>query len=118
MVRPNARNKPPSYLHSMTTWFVSRHTGALQWLQQHGPEFDRHVDHLDPAQVQPGDTVIGTLPVNLAAQVCARGAAYLHLSLSLPAKLRGIELSNEELRTLGATLQPFEIRPRKTKPLS
>ena len=73
----------------MTTWFVSRHPGALQWMQQCGPAFDCHVPHLDTAQVQRGDTVIGTLPVNLAAQVCARGAAYWHLALEMPAQQRG-----------------------------
>lgn len=93
----------------MTTWFVSRHPGALHWMQAHGPAFDRHVPHLDPAQVQPGDTVIGTLPVNLAAQVCERGAAYWHLALELPAQARGRELSADELQALGVTLQRFHV---------
>ncbi|MBS0381930.1 MAG: CRISPR-associated protein Csx16 [Proteobacteria bacterium] len=93
----------------MTTWFVSRHPGALHWMRQHGPAFDQHVPHLDPAHVQPGDTVIGTLPVNLAAQVCTRGAAYWHLALELPSDARGRELSAQELQTLGATLQRYTI---------
>ena len=100
----------------MTTWFVSRHPGALQWMQQCGPAFDCHVTHLDPADVQRGDTVIGTLPVHLAAQVCARGAAYLHLVLDAPQAVRGRELSAHELLALGATLEPFDIRPVKTRP--
>ncbi|WP_448254788.1 CRISPR-associated protein Csx16 [Ottowia oryzae] len=100
----------------MTTWFVSRHPGALQWMKQHGPAFDRHVPHLDPAQVQPGDCVIGTLPVDLAAQVCTRGAAYWHLTLALPADARGRELSAQELQALGAALKPFDIRPKYSNP--
>lgn len=100
----------------MTTWFVSRHPGALHWMQQHGPAFDRHVPHLDPAQVQPGDAVIGTLPVNLAAQVCARGAAYWHLALDMPANKRGQELSAHDLLALGATLQRFYIQSHKYEP--
>lgn len=95
----------------MTTWFVSRHPGALHWMQQHGPAFDHHVAHLDLAQIQPGDCVIGTLPVNLAAQVCARDAAYWHLSLEMPAEARGRELSAPELLALGATLERFDIHP-------
>lgn len=80
------------------------------------PAFDCHVLHLDPAQVQHhGDTVIGTLPVHLAAQVCARGAAYLHLVLAAP-RARGRELSAQELLALGATLQPFHVQPLKTRP--
>ncbi len=93
----------------MTTWFVSRHDAALQWMQQRGHAFDRHVTHLDPIHVLPGDAVIGTLPVNLAAQVCARGAAYWHLALATPADARGRELSMQEMQALGATLQRFFI---------
>ena len=100
----------------MTTWFVSRHPGALQWMQQCGPAFDCHVPHLDPAQVRHGDTVIGTLPVHLAAQVCARNASYWHLVLQLPETARGRELSLQELSVSGATLQQFDVFPRKTKP--
>ena len=100
----------------MTTWFVSRHPGALQWMRQHGPAYDQHVPHLDPAQVQPGDAVIGTLPVNLAAQVCARGAAYWHLALGVPAQSRGRELSADELLALGTTLQRFNVQSHKFKP--
>lgn len=95
----------------MTTWFVSRHPGALHWMQQQGASFDRHVAHLDLAQVSVGDTVIGTLPVNLAAQVCARGAAYWHLTLEMPAQARGRELSFQELQALDARLQRFDIHP-------
>ena len=42
----------------MTTYFVSRHPGALQWMQAHGPAFDRHLLHLeeaDLARLAPGD---------------------------------------------------------------
>ena len=100
----------------MTTFFVTRHPGALQWMRQHGPAFDRHITHLEPTSVVPGDSVIGTLPIHLAAQVCARGAAYWHLTLQLPEAVRGRELSAPELSALGATLQQFDISPRKIKP--
>ena len=72
--------------------------------------------HRGGVQVQPGDCVIGTLPVNLAAQVCARQATYLHLSLDIPAQARGQELSAEQLQTLGATLQQFHVQSHKVKP--
>jgi len=100
----------------MTIWFVSRHEGALHWMRQSGVAFDRHVPHLDPAEVLTGDTVVGSLPVNLAAQVCQRGAAYWHLALEVSAAARGRELSADELQALGATLQRFHIHPHKFKP--
>ena len=94
----------------MTTWFVSRHPGALHWMQTHGPAFDRHVAPLDLTQVGAGDVVIGTLPVNLAAEVCARGARYFNLSLQLSASDRGQELSADDLQRRQAQLQEFHIQ--------
>jgi CRISPR-associated protein Csx16 len=91
------------------TYFVSRHPGALDWAAEEGVVVDQVVEHLDIETVAPGDTVIGSLPVNLAAEVCARGAAYLHLSLELPAELRGKELTAAEMRSLGAELRPFHV---------
>lgn len=94
----------------MTTWFISRHPGALEWARRRGLRVDQYVAHLDPASVQPGDTVIGSLPVNLATAVCERGARYLHLSLELPAHLRGQELSADQLDALGARVQAYLIK--------
>lgn len=93
----------------MTTYFVSRHPGARQWAGRRGIAVDKVLAHLDPAQVASGDTVIGTLPVNLAAEVCVRGARYLNLSLDLPADARGRELTADELESNGARLEPFLV---------
>jgi len=94
----------------MTTWFVTRHPGALDWAQVQGIAFDAHVMHLDPATVGPGDTVIGSLPVHLAAEVCARGARYFNLSLDLPATLRGRELDAATLAACRARIEEFVVR--------
>lgn len=101
----------------MTNWLVSRHQGAVDWIYQQGISIDLQVEHLDIEQVQPGDCVIGTLPIQLAAAVCARGARYLHLSVQLPFELRGQELDRDTLSRLGATLEEFEVR-LKPAPLS
>lgn len=94
----------------MTIWFVSRHPGAVKWARNQGIGYDLHVAHLDPEAVLAGDTVIGSLPVNLAAEVCSRGAEYWNLSLRLKPADRGRELSAEALQDCGATLEHYEIR--------
>lgn len=94
----------------MTTFFVTRHPGALDWANAAGIAFDVRVLHLDPANVGAGDTVIGSLPVHLAAEVCARGARYLNLSLDLPANLRGRELDAATLAELNARLEEYIVR--------
>jgi CRISPR-associated protein Csx16 len=93
----------------MTTFFISRHPGALEWMQRQRIPFDRHETHLDIKAIQAGDTVIGSLPVNLAAEVCARVAHYQHLSLQLDATDRGRELSALELENYEATLETYFV---------
>lgn len=101
----------------MTTWFITRHPGALAWAIRQGLHIDRHVSHLDPAEITAGDTVIGTLPVNLAADLCAAGARFFNLSLQLPPEARGRELSAAELEQYGAKIEEFTVdrkSPHKT----
>lgn len=92
----------------MRTLFVSRHPGAHAWACRRGIEADV-VPHLDVATVREGDMVVGTLPVNLAAEVCERGARFVHLSMRVPPEWRGRELSEEEMDSLGAKLQVLEV---------
>ena len=95
----------------MTTWFITRHPGARQWALERGLHIDRHCVHLEPALIEAGDTVIGSLPVHLAGEVCQRGARYFNLSLDLPASARGKELTAEELNRYNARLEQFSVHP-------
>jgi len=83
---------------------------------QGGRGCQQHLTHLDTALIQSGDTVIGTLPVNLAAAVCSKGALFLNLSLDLPAHWRGRELSAAELQLCNARLERFHIGACPTQP--
>jgi CRISPR-associated protein Csx16 len=60
----------------MTTLFVTLHPGAIEWAQRQSLEVDKTIPHLDVEQVQPEDSVIGILPVNLVADVCRRGGCF------------------------------------------
>ena len=93
----------------MTVYFVSRHPGAVSWANSHGLEIDVWVRHLAVEQVRPGDTVAGTLPIQLAAAVCDRNAHYLHLVVDLPEHWRGRELTEADLNLIGARLEPFDV---------
>ena len=95
----------------MTTYFISRHPGAVTWAERQGLGIDHVLPHLHPAQVQVGDIVMGTLPLPVVAQVCARGARYLHLSVNLPFELRGQELSADQLTACGAQLCEYQVQP-------
>ena len=54
----------------MTTYFITRHTGALQWAAAHDIHFDIHLEHLlSLDKLQAGDVIIGTLPINMIYQI-------------------------------------------------
>ncbi|WP_044469482.1 CRISPR-associated protein Csx16 [Mannheimia massilioguelmaensis] len=93
----------------MTTWFISRHTGAIEWTKQQPIQIDRFAEHLDIADVQADDTVIGTLPIHLAAEVCQKGAKFYFLSMNVARHQRGTELTCNQLVKQGCSLQPFYI---------
>lgn len=95
----------------MTTWFITRHPGARDWAEQQKLTIDYYCQHLDPAEIAAGDTVIGSLPVHLAAAVCAAGARYFNLSIDLPAYARGKELSSEQLTQFNTRLEEFQVMP-------
>lgn len=101
----------------MTTYFVTRHLGAKQWARLHGIAVDRWEDHLDMDAVLAGDTIIGVLPVALAAAVCVRGAHFIELVLNMPAALRGQELTHVQLIELGATLKQYHVEEISTSAL-
>lgn len=92
--------------------FVSRHPGAREWARRRDLAVDAWVAHLDPEEVGAGDTVIGSLPLHLAARVCSRGARFLHLALDIPAEWRGRELDAGELEAAGARLEEYFVRKR------
>ncbi len=97
-------------LNKPRCFFVSRHSGAIEWAKQFPWSIDADfVTHLEIERLAPGDTVIGTLPVHLAAQVCARGGRYLHLSITLDAGQRGAELTAEQMGQAGACLVPYFV---------
>lgn len=89
-------------------YLVTRHAGALAWMQQQGYSFDQHLTHLPPHfPLQAGDVVIGTLPIPLVAQLTAQGVDYWHLSFAMPAHWRGTELSATQLNQVHAQLTAY-----------
>lgn len=95
----------------MTTLLISRHPSAIAWVKSK-VKVDKVLTHLtddDLAALAADDTVIGTLPINLAADVCAKGATFVYLSLNTPPELRGAELSLAQMDELGARLEAYLV---------
>ncbi len=90
-------------------YLVSRHPGAVIWCQKKGVIIDTVLPHIQPTIIKQGDVVIGTLPINLAAEVQQAGGRYIHLSLQVPYEWRGMELTYEQLEEINACLQEYRI---------
>lgn len=90
-------------------WLITRHPGAHQWIQRQGIEVDAAVERLDLRILSPGDEVIGTLPVHLAAAVCRHGAYYYHVAMDVPQHWRGRELSEDGMIASGARLEHYYV---------
>lgn len=100
----------------MTVYLVSRHKGAVEWMNHMGHHYDEHLTHLDNYdQLSAGDTVVGSLPINLVADLAEHGVSYMHLSLYIPEYLRGIELSAEQLSQLDAKLEAYRVHRLSNK---
>lgn len=91
-----------------TTYLVSRHPAAIEWISQQ-INIDKVIEHLDTSQVELGDIVVGTLPVHLAEEVCRRGGEYIHLQLTIPKELRGVELNTQYFSSCSPRLTKFLI---------
>lgn len=95
----------------MTAIFVTRHKGAADWALVRGltAVLKPHLEKGDIDRLGAGDVVLGTLPVNVVADVNAKGARYLHLVLEIPEAERGKELSADDMERLGARLEEYQV---------
>lgn len=97
-------------------FFVTRHRGAITWAVRHGLRAKKvEMNNLDISLVAPGDVVMGTLPVQLVAELNQRGAHYWHLSMNIPDTMRGAELSADQMDEFGARLEEFRVQHLGTR---
>lgn len=93
----------------MTTWLVTRHQGAIDWVKAHNVSYDEHIPHLDPERIQQGDTVIGVLPLRDIAILNAKGARFFALDIDVNFSQRGKELTITDLENAGCHLQEYQV---------
>lgn len=91
----------------MSTYLITRHQGAVHWVKSQGIVVDEIIQHLELSSLKSGDVLIGTLPINLVAELGKIGVRYFHLTLNIPESLRGKELTLDEMNEVNAYLQEY-----------
>ena len=97
------------------TIIITRHPGAVEWLHKQGYNNAERYNHLEQSTIgslTSNDTVIGSLPIHLAAQVCATKAQFIFLQIEIPNAMRGNELSCAEMEQCSAQLAAFHVAAR------
>jgi CRISPR-associated protein Csx16 len=99
------------------TFVVTRHVGALEWIESQGIQIDEYLTHVSNTQTfTHGDVVIGALPLHLIAELNQMGVTYLNFSINVDAAHRGMELSAVELLKFNPRLEYFEVTKSVLRP--
>lgn len=88
--------------------FVSRHKGAYGWFNKHHPKLAENCEyknHIITEEIA-GNIIIGTLPINLSVNA----EEYWHLTMNIPAEMRGKELTIEDMEALDCKIERYEIK--------
>lgn len=95
----------------MKTLIVTRHRGAVEWIRHRLCANEAQVvEHLGDLTFDPGDRVLGVLPLALAARLCALGVEVYVIDVDTPPAWRGREMTADDLCALGASLVRYEVR--------
>jgi len=84
---------------------VSRHAGAIEWLRRRGIEGEV-ISHVADPEVIRGKTVVGNLPMHLAAAADRVGVIEMP---NLPPDARGRDLSADEMEAFGASISWYRV---------
>lgn len=92
---------------------VTRHKGAIKWLQAKGIKGEI-IEHLTPDKIEEGDKIYGILPVPLIIEALQRRAqVYLLVLPGIAFSQRGQELTPAEMEKAGAKI--IRIKSIKTE---
>lgn len=96
---------------TLTSYFVTRHPATKVWAKEQEIKVDYWLEHIsDLILFHEGDVIYGTLPIQIAAQLCHQGVRYGHFSLQVPPHMRGVDLSVDQLSAFQPKIEFFSIK--------
>lgn len=94
----------------MTTFIITKHSGAVQWVQNKGIEHDCYLEDANRIQeLKAGDVVVGTLPIHVVYELNQRDINYLHIALDIPPELDGQILDAAQLEACNPRLESYYL---------
>ena len=94
----------------MKTYVITRHKGAVEWIEENGYKVDYVLQHCEVGRVSEGDIVIGVLPIHIAGELCKKKAKFLALCIDTPKEFRGKELTCAQLKLFGCRLVEYFVQ--------
>ena len=90
---------------------VTRHNATVEWLKSTMLDDDVIVvtAHYTPRLAEGFDYVVGILPIQLVAELCAEGIRYYQVTMDVPEEFRGKELTVEQMDQFGARLVQYNV---------
>lgn len=85
---------------------VTRHAGLVAWLEETQGVTGEVISHVTSTDQVAGRVVYGALPLHLAAE--AEEVVVVDMP-RLPAELRGVDLTPEQMEEAGATLARYRV---------
>jgi CRISPR-associated protein Csx16 len=95
----------------MKVLIITRHAATVEWLKSTMLPTDEVVvtAHYTPGMAQGFDYVVGILPIQLVAELCAEGIRYYQMIMDVPEEFRGKELSIEQMDQFNARLVQYNV---------
>lgn len=98
----------------MNILIITRHQATVDWIQStlHATDSVTVSAHYNPGLEDGYDYVVGILPVNLIAGLCAKGVRYYQIIMEVPQEWRGKELTVEQMDEFQARMVGYYVEER------
>ena len=96
-------------------WIINRHPATVEWFKHTYRVQATTLDYLDEQSltlIKNGDTLLGNLPLQEIAKLCAKGVNYyeIRIPVAQPTRLRGQELNLEQLKQHPPVLTQYVVQ--------
>ena len=97
----------------MTSYLITRHSGAIDWAKQQNLKIDKvlsHINEINIERLSSNDKIYGNLPLHIINTLCEKNIEYWNLDLDIPLALRGKDLNLKEMNNCHARIERYTVK--------